>query len=50
MYLIGRPQEPPSRNEDDEAKGKEEDVGDTQSSTEDNYPIDKDEEGCEFYW
>ena len=30
---IGRPREPPSRNEDEEAEGKEEDVGATQAST-----------------
>ena len=38
---IGRPCEPPSRNEYKEAEGKEENVGATKSSTEDNSPIDE---------
>ena len=42
---IGRYHKPPSRNEDEEAEGEEEDVGATQSSTEDNSPIEKYEEG-----
>ena len=47
---IGLPRKPPSRNEDEEAEGEEEDVGATLASTEDNSPIDKYEEGCEFDW
>ena len=45
---IGRPREPPSSNEDEEAEGEEEYVGATQASTEDNSPIDEYEEGCEY--
>ena len=40
-YWIGRPSKPPLRNKDNEAEGEEEDVGDTQASTEDNSPINK---------
>ena len=47
---IGRPVEPPSRNEDEEAEGEEEDVGATQASKEDNTPIDKYDGGREFEW
>ena len=45
---IGRSHKPPSRNEDKEAEGEEEDVGTTQASTEDNSPIEKYEEGREY--
>ena len=47
---IGRPYKPPSRNEDEEAEGKEEDVGATQASTEDKSLIKEYEEGREFDW
>ena len=47
---IGRPCKPPSRNEDEEAEGEEEDVGSTQASREDNSPIDEYKEGHEFDW
>ena len=47
---IGRPREPPSSNKDEEAKGKEEDVGATQALIEDNSPINENEEDREFYW
>ena len=38
---IGRPREPPLRNEDEEAEGKGEDIGTTQASTEESSPIDE---------
>ena len=42
---IGRPHIPPSSNKDEEDEGKEEYVGATQASTEDNSLTDKDDEG-----
>ena len=45
---IGRPRKPPLSNEDDEYEGKEEHVGATKASTEDNSPIDEYEEGREY--
>ena len=48
-YWIDRPRKPPSSNKYEEAEGKEEDVGATQDSTEDNYPIGKYEEGRGYY-
>ena len=48
MNWIGRPRKPPSRNEDKESEGEEEDFGATQASKEDNSPIDEYEEGCDY--
>ena len=45
---IGRHLKTPPSNEDEEAEVEEEDVGATQSSTEDNSPIEEYEEGCEY--
>ena len=45
---ISRPHEPPLSNKYKEAEIKEEDVGATQDSTEENSPIDKYEECCEY--
>ena len=47
---IGRPWELPSRNEDEEAEGEEEDVGATKASSEDNSHINEYVEGKEFDW
>ena len=50
MDCIDQPHKHPSINEDEEAEGKEGDVGATQASIENDPPIDKYEEGPEYDW
>ena len=45
---IGQPCKLPSSNKDEEAENKKEDFGTTQELTEYNYPINEDDEGCEY--
>ena len=50
MNWIDRHRESPSINKDKESEDEEEDVRATQSSTENNSPIEKYEEGRQFDW